>query len=165
MNVILKGGHGMNYKEEKKDLFTVEKDYVLAHCVSQDCALGAGIAKEFRKKIPEMPDWLLSQNPKVGQAIPFETRGGRFVLNLFSKEFYWGKPTYQTLTPTLIALRDWMVENDKTKLAIPTIGCGLDRLLWFEVSRILKEVFESTEIEILVCYLKDSDVKTPKKFL
>lgn len=39
----------MIIKEVKKDLFTVPKDYVLAHCISADFALGAGIANKINK--------------------------------------------------------------------------------------------------------------------
>lgn len=41
----------MTYKEEKRDLFRVDTDYYLAHCISADFALGAGIAKEFNTGI------------------------------------------------------------------------------------------------------------------
>ena len=40
----------MIFKEEKRDLFTMPEDYALAHCISADFALGAGIAKEFDKR-------------------------------------------------------------------------------------------------------------------
>lgn len=40
----------MVLKEVNKDLFTVSKDYALAHCISADFKLGAGIAKEFDKR-------------------------------------------------------------------------------------------------------------------
>ena len=40
----------MTIKEIKKDLFTMPNDYALAHCISADFALGAGIAKEFDKR-------------------------------------------------------------------------------------------------------------------
>lgn len=40
----------MIIKEVKKDLFTVSDDYALAHCISADFALGAGIAKEFDRR-------------------------------------------------------------------------------------------------------------------
>lgn len=33
----------------------------------------------------------------------------------------------------------------------PTIGAGLDRLPWSEVSEQIQHIFEDTEIEILVC--------------
>ncbi len=41
----------MNYREEKRDLFTLGADYVLAHCISADFALGAGIAKVFKETL------------------------------------------------------------------------------------------------------------------
>lgn len=37
------------------------------------------------------------------------------------------------------------------KIAMPIIGCGLDRLEWDKVSRIIKDVFQEEDIEILVC--------------
>jgi hypothetical protein len=40
----------MIYKEEIRDLFSVSEDYYLAHCISADFALGAGIAVEFVKR-------------------------------------------------------------------------------------------------------------------
>ena len=48
-------------------------------------------------------------------------------------------------------MKDICIENNITKVAMPVIGCGLDRLLWNRVSNIIKEIFEETEIEILVC--------------
>ncbi len=40
----------MVYKEEYRDLFSVPNDYYLAHCISADFKLGAGIAVQFNKK-------------------------------------------------------------------------------------------------------------------
>ena len=40
----------MNYKEEIKDLFTVPDDYYLAHCISADFGMGAGIVVEFNRR-------------------------------------------------------------------------------------------------------------------
>ena len=37
------------------------------------------------------------------------------------------------------------------KIAMPLIGCGLDRLEWYKVSEIIKRLFSNTDIEILVC--------------
>ena len=39
-------------------------------------------------------------------------------------------------------------------IAMPFIGCGLNRLEWCKVSEIIKEVFEYTDVEILVCKQK-----------
>ena len=40
----------MKIIEEKYDLFKVSNDYTLVHCISQDCAMGAGISVEFEIK-------------------------------------------------------------------------------------------------------------------
>ena len=37
------------------------------------------------------------------------------------------------------------------KVAMPLIGCGLDRLQWDRVSAMIKEIFADEDIEILVC--------------
>lgn len=37
------------------------------------------------------------------------------------------------------------------KLAMPRIGCGLDRLEWAKVKKIIKATFANTDVEILVC--------------
>ncbi|WP_435171849.1 hypothetical protein [Paenibacillus glycanilyticus] len=41
-----------------------------------------------------------------------------------------------------------------TKLAMPQIGCGLDKLQWGKVREIITEVFEHTEVEIIVCHYR-----------
>lgn len=40
----------MKLIEKKMNLFEVDNKYYLAHCISADYALGAGIAVEFQKK-------------------------------------------------------------------------------------------------------------------
>ena len=40
----------MIYKEEIRDLFSVPDDYYLAHCISADFGMGAGIVIEFNKR-------------------------------------------------------------------------------------------------------------------
>ena len=37
------------------------------------------------------------------------------------------------------------------KLAMPLIGCGLDKLDWSIVESMIKKVFEFANIEIMVC--------------
>ena len=40
-----------------------------------------------------------------------------------------------------------------TKLAMPLIGCGLDKLEWNRVKDVIEDVFDDTDVEILICYL------------
>lgn len=150
----------MIFREEHRDLFTVPEDYHLAHCISADFGMGAGIAVEFNKRFDmknrliDMFDgnvthaWDENGKDNEPQGVCFKVDR---VLNLVTKRNYWLKPTYKTLTEALISMKEICLEHDITKIAMPVIGCGLDRLQWDRVSETIKEVFANTDIEILVC--------------
>ena len=133
----------------KKDLFTIGNDYYLAHCISADFALGAGIAKTFNSKY-NMRSKLFNSHPN------YVYRGGDALLvdnvfNLVTKAKCFQKPTYESLTEALEMMRDKIISLQITKLAIPMIGCGLDRLQWLRVKKIIENVFMDTDINILIC--------------
>lgn len=133
--------------EIKQNLFTVDKKYYLAHCISADAAMGAGIAVEFVKKYPEIK-YLRKRQNTVGDCVLVDR-----VFNLITKSKCYGKPTYMSLTASLSACESMCYEYDIKYLAMPKIGCGLDKLSWGKVREIIKEVFKDTDIEIIVCSL------------
>jgi len=49
-------------------------------------------------------------------------------------------------------LKDFSLKKNIKKLAMPKIGCGLDCLLWDCVEEEIKNIFNMTDIEIVVCY-------------
>ena len=116
------------------------------HCISRDYACGAGIAKEFNKKY--------SLTNRL-QTLPREKcMILDNVMNLVTKSKYWQKPTYDSLREALEQLREichnlYMIKT----LVMPKIGCGLDKLQWKNVKKMLKEVFADTDINIEVYYL------------
>ena len=153
----------MLYVEEERDIFTVPDDYYLVHCISDDYAMGAGIAVEFNKRFG-IKNKLMSIKSYVPKFA--ETQGHCIAIdktfNLVTKNRYWEKPTYDTLTNTLYDLKKLCVSGGQAlaevyhfgpvkKIAMPLIGCGLDKLEWSKVSAIVKEVFADTDIAILVC--------------
>lgn len=145
----------MVLKEIYKDIFTVPREYCLAHCISSDYALGAGIAKVFDTKydmrfklhrdftIPEVDKFVY-----VGKALLVEN-----VFNLVTKKRFFNKPSYDMLQQTLIDMKQQLVSLSIAKLAMPRIGCGLDGLNWNNVKSIIEDVFGDTNIEILICIL------------
>lgn len=158
----------MIYKEETRDLFSVPNGYYLAHCISADFALGAGIATEFdkrfdmRKKLTEYAFSCLGQGNF--EQIYIHTRQARCicglqngcvlidrVFNLITKKRFYHKPTYESINHALDMMRLICEDNNINKIAMPLIGCGLDNLRWSEVSKIVQDVFQDTDIEILVC--------------
>lgn len=148
----------MIYREEEKDLFSVSDDYYLAHCISADFGMGKGIVVEFNKRY-DMKHLLQKKYPGyAAQYINYNSGGdcileGR-VLNLITKEKYFHKPTLATMTTALQKMKEICEQEGIRKIAMPTIGAGLDRLKWADVSARIKNVFEDTNIEILVCRLK-----------
>lgn len=153
----------MKFSEKKADLFTLGSDYILAHCISADYALGAGIAKIFEEKYGVKTSLLAKYTKNVwdGSGRCEFTAGGtaedgtgsRTVANLITKEKYYYKPTYKTLRQALEDMRNKLPAYGAKKIGMPLIGCGLDKLKWEKVLEMIKEVFADTDYEILVCYL------------
>ena len=75
------------------------------------------------------------------------------MFNLVTKARYFHRPDYSDLYETLVDMKEQCEEKDITKLAMPLISCGLDRLDWNQVSEIIEDVFDETDIEILICTL------------
>ena len=140
-------GYVMIYIEEYGDLFQVDKKYYLCHCISSDFALGKGIAVEFNKRY-NMRAKLTAMymvNAVYAKALLVDN-----VFNLVTKEKYWHKPTYTTLTGALEDMRKQTHELGIHYLAMPMIGAGLDRLNWDIVSQKIQEIFKNEDIEIKV---------------
>lgn len=155
----------MKYREEHRDLFEVntegQEPYCLAHCISADFGMFGGIVTEFNRRW-DMKNVLLQKygdqqkNFKAyGAAVfPEEVHHNGVkttVYNLVTKPTVAHRPTYKDLTRSLELMKSHMVALGYNKLAIPTIGCGIDGLDWNTVKDIILDVFEDTDIEILVC--------------
>lgn len=145
----------MIINEINQDLFAVPQGYYLAHCISGDYALGAGIARKFNEvydmKFKLHRDYPIPEGQKfanVGKALLIDN-----VFNLVTKERCFNKPTYDSLFQTLLDMREQTEQMNIKKLAIPLLGCGLDRLEWEKVRENIVDAFYSTDIEILVCKL------------
>ena len=137
----------MIYKEIHKNIFTIDKSYYLAHCVASDFYMGAGIAVLFQKKFSlrnKLKQSSLNKSP--GSCILI----GR-VFNLITKSRSNGKPTYNTLTSSIKEMKISCDNLNISKLVMPKIGCGLDRLQWGKVKEIIQDIFKDSNIEILIC--------------
>ena len=136
---------------EKKALFTMPQGYYLAHCISADFALGAGIAKVF-DNVYNMKFKLYRNYDNYeyhgGDALPIDN-----VFNLVTKQKCWHKPTYDSLRESLEMMKEQLDFLGATKLAMPKIASGVDRLDWNRVYDIICEVFEDMDIEIVICEL------------
>ena len=145
----------MKLIEKKMNLFEVDDKYYLAHCISADAgtdnrAMGLGIVVQFNKKFhmkAKIKEYAKLNDIEVGDAILIDK-----VFNLITKSKYYGKPTYDTLRMSLESMRSQMIDKDIHYLAMPKLGCGLDKLSYPKVRRQIELVFENIDIEILICH-------------
>jgi len=143
---------GFKLQELVGDLFLCEDGTSLAHCVSQDLAMGKGIATLFKKKFGNVNE-LISQNQTIGGVAHLSFQRIH-VYYLITKFHYSDKPTYGALKNSLEYLCKLCQDHGVKLLAIPRIGCGLDGLLWEKVKEIIVTVFWEVPISISVYRLE-----------
>lgn len=151
----------MIYNEVDKDLFSVPEEYYFAQCISADYAMGKGIAKQFNERFQTKRKLC----DKHGNGVffwdntPLTHRGYCIkvdrVFCLVTKRNYYDKPTLLTIRNALLSMKELTCNFHISQIAIPRIGCGLDRLQWKDVSGIIIDVFRYTNVEILVCTPKE----------
>ena len=96
--------------------------------------------EKLTKFYPDDSDYL------VGKALLVDN-----VFNLTTKLNRYEKTTYETLEKALRDMKEDIQDLEIRKLAMPKIGCGMDRLVWEHVEELITTVFEDMDIEILVC--------------
>jgi len=135
----------MIFKEIERNLFTMPPNYHLVHCISSDASMHKGIADIMKRKFRLIQ--LREMKLYIGRCYKVNR-----VFNLVTKDKYYSKPTYTSMKRSLESLREQCIELNISKLAMPTIGCGLDKLEWDKVKEIIEELFKEIDIEIVVCH-------------
>ena len=148
--------HAANVLECEGDVVAYARDGIaVAHCISGDCAMGAGIARaldvEFgmRQCVLAIPDRLRA----VGNAIEVRTPSGASIFNLVTKATHSELPTYAALGMALESLRFACDKQGLELVVMPRLGCGIDRLEWSEVLPLIVETFSGCAAEARICYL------------
>ena len=144
-----------NYQEVIGNLFD-SKDSI-AHCVSADFKMSAGIARHFKRKFPTKYPTDLDQSytPLWPHWLP-ETR--RYLYQSVTKQKYFNKPTYSTLRASLERMRTHAENNSIPRISIPCIGMGLDQIDWdLEVEPLIQETFRTSPVQVVVYILPDPE--------
>ncbi|XP_059153500.1 ADP-ribose glycohydrolase OARD1-like [Physella acuta] len=141
----------MKLIEVEGDLFSCDETVSLVQCVSKDLHMGKGIAAEFKKRFG-CENEAKAQKADVGEVIVLP-HGHRHLFYLVTKTKYNNKPTMAQMKQCLLNLRDRCLERGVTVLAMPAIGCGLDKLIWEEVKEQIELAFGKTDIVIRVYFL------------
>ncbi|XP_047220482.1 ADP-ribose glycohydrolase OARD1 [Girardinichthys multiradiatus] len=125
--------HGIQFPEDSwrlkhasGDLFSCPMDEALAHCISEDCRMGAGIAVLFKKKFGGVSK--LKEQRKLPGQCALLIQDGRFIYYLITKKKASQRPTYENLRLSLEDMKSHCLKNGVKRISMPRIGCGLDRL-------------------------------------
>ena len=153
----------MKYEEKKADVTKMPKEYSIAHCISCDCAMGKGVVvpikEKFKRVKAECINYANSCDP-YKTAFRYSDENG-VCYNMFTKQKVWHNSSrgmsydeyIDNIKSTLNDVKVQMIAHNESKLAMPKIGCGLDRCNWDDVKNIIFSVFSNTDIEICICYI------------
>ncbi len=133
---------------KKGDIFSSPQLEPLAHCVSADCAYGAGIAVAFKDRYGV--EKVRQQNKKPGQCAVTHEEDGRTIFHLITRRKCTDLPIYEDFTNSLKHMRDWCVEHKVKSVSAPRLGCGLDKLDFQRVQKIFSKVFTGIDIVITI---------------
>lgn len=93
---------------------------------------------------------LVDQKLKIGN-VGIVKRHDQYAFYLVTKKYSNGKPTIKIMVKALCSLVNIMKEHNLTKLGIPKIGCGLDKLDWPDIRSLIINTFSGSGIHVTVC--------------
>lgn len=142
--------------EEQRDLFLVPKEYSLVYTVGRDFLVMKSMGAKMKNRYPTMIStvkraYKKAKDPEL-RCIGFKPlKDERYIYNLIIKDKITQTTTYEDIFDALVQLKDDMNMMDVKKIAMPKIGIGQDGLNWAKVKETIELVFDSTDVEILVC--------------
>lgn len=118
-----------------------------AHGCNCQGSMGAGIAKGFRERYPEMYEEYRRRckaEPRqfnLGDSFLWQEEGKPWVFNLGTQERYWrARASYEAIEAALETMKHQADEQGIRTIAIPRIGVGYGGLSWKKVRAILEQV-------------------------
>ena len=131
-------------------VFEAPEGVALAHCVSADLAMSAGIAVQFVRRWPDIRSGYSRSEPG-SLHVHSSTRG--YIFNLITKERFDDKPSLEDFRKSIVALKSKMSALNIKTLAVPELGSGRDRLNLSKVIQVLQSILVETGIGVIMYHL------------
>ena len=132
-------------KYSENDIFN--SNTAIALCASKNFKSNTGFAKEVNLKYEVVPS-LRKQNKSVGDCIVLSKE--RSICYLITKHKPSDKASYETFKKSLLSLKQKCFEYGIKELAFAKYGCGLDKLDWSKVKRMINEILCKNGINCIV---------------
>jgi len=89
-----------NIKEEIADIFLVDSDYSIAHCISADLKMSKGIASKIKTIFGNTTPQIAKLKLQIGDAISIKI-GNKIIYHRITKQKYFHKPKYEDIKLTI----------------------------------------------------------------
>ena len=148
--------HSMNTIQEPNIIFgtgdLLHFPGPISHCVLNEFQMSAGIAQQIREVHPTLQPTLKSiETPQVGASVSMSIPSqNKSIFNLVTKSQYFKKPSYYDFTRSLHCMKKQLIAQGIWQIALPKIGCGLDKLRENSVYNIIFEIFRETDITVFI---------------
>ena len=130
----------------------------IAHCISADAKMSKGFAETICRRVNGLHEFCRRAKTSVGSALLYWDPGSNnFIYNLVTKSRFFEKPTLDNLRISLENMRRHALLNNITKFSMPKIGCGLDKLQWTDVSKLIQDTFTYSGILIQIITKRGTD--------
>lgn len=124
----------------------------LAHCVSSDFAMSAGVANDIRLRYRHQ--FILRSNSwPIGTTARVKVYDDKFIFYLVTKRHYLDIPLLCDIRSTLFELARWIDLLNIKHLSIPLLACGRAHQQWKNVKAEITSVFDNVDITISVYIL------------
>lgn len=137
---------------------------VLVNTVNTVGVMGKGIAKEFKKRYPQMFDIYkqkcLDKEFNIGNLFYYKSED-KWILN-FPTKTDWRKPSRLSyIEEGLKKFRETYNDVGVNSIAFPKLGCGNGRLAWQEVMPLMEKYLHDLPIDIYI-YLSNIEPVVPE---
>lgn len=131
---------------KKGDIFKSRAN-VLVNPVNCDGVMGAGLAREFKKRFPANYATYKIRCNRYNPPVPGDIIVGfphrkenpyTVILNVCTKGKWKDPSTYDIINRCCISLRDYIIDHTITSIDIPALGCGNGGLEWEKVKSIME---------------------------
>ena len=123
-------------------------EHPLCHCISNDKALGAGIAAQIEHQYGVRQE-LHKVQTRVGDVVATQI-GGKTIFHLITKEKSWQLPRFDDLMQALANLKVQMKQLGVKALAAPRLGAGIDQLPFENTLQYIKDLFKGSGVKWVI---------------
>ena len=121
----------------------------IAHRISANAKMSKRFAETICRRANGLLEFCRRAKTTISSTLPYWDReSNNFIYNLVTKSKFFGKPTLENLRISLENMRGHALPNTVTKISMPK--CGLNKLQWTDLFKLLQDTFTYSGIQIQI---------------